>query len=149
MEDQALLDMLNAGVEGMIPFVARTGFEIVDAGRGHCTARLPLEPNVNHVGFMYAGALYTLAEVPGGVVAMTTFDPASTYPLVKEMTIRFSKPARSAISVSVSLSEDEIERVEREVAERGKSDWSWTCELTNEDGEVVCVTENQYQLRSR
>jgi acyl-coenzyme A thioesterase PaaI-like protein len=146
--DDDQLEALRVSLSNVIPFVERTGFEVVELRRGYCRARMPLEPNVNHIGTMYAGALYTLAEVPGGALALATFDPSRYYPVVKDMRIRFTALARTDIEVAVSLDDDQIARIQAEVDERGKADWQWECHLTDTDGTVVAITENLYQLRA-
>lgn len=146
--DAEQLEGLRRGMSSPFPFVERTGFEVVELRPGYCRARMPLEPNVNHIGTMYAGALYTLAELPGGAMALATFDPARYYPVVKDMRIRFVAPARTDVEVEVSLADGEAARIRTEADERGKADWSWECELTNADRTVVAVTENHYQLRA-
>lgn len=52
------------------------------AGPGSTTLRMPIEGNGNHVGTMHAGALFTLAEVPGGVVFGGVADMKRFYPIV-------------------------------------------------------------------
>ena len=146
--DDAQLEAIRAGMSRPFPFVERTGFEVVELRPGFCRARMPLEPNVNHIGTMYAGALYTLAEIPGGAMALATFDASRFYPVVRDMHIDFRRAARTDVEVAVELADDEIERIRTEADERGKADWSWTCELTDAEGTVVTVTENRYQLRA-
>ena len=146
--DDDQLEALRAGMSAPFPFVERTGFEVLEVRPGSCRARMPLEPNVNHVGTMYAGALYTLAELPGGVVALATFDPQRFYPIVREMHVDFRAPARTDAYVAVSLGDDETARIRRDVEADGRANWSWTCEVTDADGTVVTVTENHYQLRA-
>ncbi len=146
--DAEQLEALRVGMSAPFPFVERTGFEVVEVRPGHCRARMPLAPNVNHIGTMYAGALYTLAELPGGVLALATFDPARYYPVVKDMRIRFTALATTDIDVEVTLDEAEITRIRTEAAEHGKADYRWECELTDAHGTVVAVTENLYQLRA-
>lgn len=146
--DEAGLEALRVGMSSVFPFVERTGFEVVEVRRGFCHARMPLAPNVNHIGTMYAGALYTLAELPGGVVALATFDPARFFPIVADMRIRFTALATTDIDVRVSLDEDEIARIEHEATTTGRAPWSWACELTDAEGTVVARTENHYQLRA-
>lgn len=146
--DADQLDALRQAMAAPFPFIARTGFEVVALRPGYCRARMPLEPNVNHIGTMYAGALYTLAEVPGGALSLATFDPTSFYPVVRDMHIRFRAPAHTDVEVEVSLSPDEVERIRAEAEEHGRADWSWECQLTDADGTVVTTTENHYQLRA-
>ena len=61
-----------------IPFLGRTEIVVDHAERGFVRLRMPFEPNVNHVGMMYAGALFTLAEVPGGHLFLTRSTGRST-----------------------------------------------------------------------
>lgn len=145
--DAAQLEALREGMSAPFPFVERTGFEVLELVPGSCRARMPLAPNVNHIGTMYAGALYTLAELPGGAMVLATFDPARFYPVVREMHIDFRAPCRTDAEVVVSLDEDEIARIRDEAEEHGRASWSWTCEVTDAESTVVAVTENHYQLR--
>lgn len=64
---------------------------------------MPGAGNENHIGSMYAGALFTLAEIPGGALFLTSFDSARFYPIVKEMTLRFRRPAKGDIRVEARL----------------------------------------------
>lgn len=146
--DAEQLEALRVGMSAPFPFVERTGFEVLEVRPGYCRARMPLEPNINHIGTMYAGALYTLAELPGGVLALATFDPARYYPVVKDMRIRFTARATTDIEVEVSLDDAEVERVRTEADMHGKADYAWECHLTDAEGKVVATTENLYQLRA-
>ena len=132
----------------MIPFLRHSGVIVEKAERGYVKIRMPFEPNVNHVGMMYAGALFTLAEVPGGTLFITTFDPKRFYPIVKNLNIRFRRPAMTDVSVEVRISEEQASQVLAEAEKNGKADYSWQCELVDVNGEVVAITENEYQIRA-
>src|ERR1041384_3624142 len=93
------------------PFVERLGLELLHLERGRAVLRLPFEPNINHVGMVYAGALFTVAEVPGGVLFGSAFDISRFYPVVGDLQIRFVRPARTAVTVDARMTEDEIARV--------------------------------------
>jgi len=108
----------------------------------------PLKGNENHIGTMYAGALFTLAEFPVGALYLTTFDVSTCYPIVKEVTIRFLRPAKSDVTIELTMSEEEIRRVQAEVDEKGKSDFVLEGEIKDEAGEVVARSKALYQLRS-
>ena len=131
----------------MVPFTERTGVVIEHGEPGYVRLRMPFEGNVNHVGMMCAGALFTLAEVPGGAIFTTTFDFKRFYPLVKEMTIRYRRPAMTDITAEVRLSAEEATRISDEAERVGKADYGWECELVDTSGEVVAVSKNTYQLR--
>ena len=115
---------------------------------GYVKLKMPLKPNLNHVGTMYAGALFTLAELPGGAIFLTTFDASRFYPLIKGMDIKFLKPASTDITVEVRLAPEDAAQIQDQANEVGKADYSWECELRDESGQVVCVSSNRYQLRS-
>lgn len=142
------VERLTQGNWDTIPFLKHTGVVVEHAERGFVRLRMPFEPNVNHVGMMYAGALFTLAEVPGGTIFITTFDAKKYYPIVKDLQIRFRRPAMTDITVEVRISDDEAERVMAEAEANGKADYSWSCELKDTNGEVVAITQNEYQLRA-
>ncbi|OUS06693.1 thioesterase [Gammaproteobacteria bacterium 42_54_T18] len=131
-----------------IPFAERAGIDLVEFKRGHVKMKIPLEPNKNHIGTMYAGALFTLAEIPGGAIFMSAFDMTKFFPIVAEMTIKYLKPATTDIYVEVSMSEEEIERITNEATENGKSTFILEKELKDENGVVVAITTGTYQARA-
>ena len=141
-------ERITRGNWDTIPFLERTGIVVDHAERGLVRLRMPFEPNVNHVGMMYAGALFTLAEVPGGTIFLTSFDAKKYYPIVKDLQIRFRRPATTDITVEVRISDDEIARITAEADANGKADYGWECELKDAGGEVVALSRNTYQMRA-
>lgn len=131
-----------------IPFAARAGIDLLEFERGRVKMIIPFDGNQNHVGMMYAGALFTLAEIPGGALFMSAFDMSKYYPIVTEMKIKFLKPAMTDITVEVSLSDADIERITQEVEAQGKSVFYLETELKNTQGDIVAVTTGTYQARS-
>ncbi len=135
-------------IEQGIPFVGRTDVKVLAMEPGYVKLMMPLAPNVNHVGTMYAGALFTLTELPGGAMFLTTFDAGKFYPIIKGMDIKFVKPATTDITVEVRLDLEDAARIQEKANEAGKADYEWECELKDANGQVVCVSTNRYQLRS-
>ncbi len=141
------IDTLKKVIIDAVPFAKRTGVEIVELTERYVKMRMPLEPNLNHVGIMYAGALFTLAELPGGAIFATTFDYKRFYPIVKDMQIRFRRPATTDVTVEVRLSEEEAHDIEQRAERDGKADYEWECELRDASGKVVAISKNVYQMR--
>ena len=131
-------------VDRTIPFVERAGVEMLLVERGRAVLRLPFEPNINHVGMVYAGALFTLAEVPGGSLFASAFDMSRYYPVVGTVEIRYAKPAKSSILVDARMTDDEIERVGTEMADTGRSKYLLTHDLIDESGAVVATATGTY-----
>lgn len=132
----------------VIDFVERAGIRVDECEPGRCVLSLPAEPNINHFGTVYAGAIYTLGEVPGGVLFFATFDAERFFPLVKSSQIRYRRPGRGRLSVEATISSDEVERLEAAAAEHGKADYELDLEITDGDGEVVALMTSQYQMRT-
>ena len=138
---------LKFAIEKGIPFAGRSEVKVLELEPGYVKMMMPLEPNINHVGTMYAGALFTLAELPGGAIFVSTFDASRFFPLIKGMEIKFLKPATTDIMVEVRLSPEDASKIQDEANEHGKADYGWDCELRDANGQVVAVSSNRYQLR--
>ena len=131
-----------------VAFIENMGLETIEARPGYVKLKAPLKGNENHIGIMYAGALFTLAEVPGGTLFSTSFDTAKYYPIVKEMSIRFRRPAATDITLEMTMSEDEVDRIQTEAEVNGKADYVLEGELKDESGEVVALSKGVYQIRA-
>lgn len=138
---------MTAYVRSVIPIIDAMELEIVEAGRNEVAAKLPFAPNKNHFGASYAGSLFTVAEVLGGVFASTAMIMEGAVPLVKRVEIDFRRPATTDVVSRTTLTDAEIERVLAETAEHGKSDFQLHAEITDEAGTVVASTVGFYQLR--
>lgn len=135
--------------EEQIAFVKRSQLKAEVLERGLVRLRMPLAGNENHIGSMYAGALFTLAEIPGGALFLTSFDTQRFYPIIKEMNLRFRRPAIGDISVEAQLASDDIERLQSEASEQGKAEFVLDLQLRDASGEVVVESRGVYQLRKR
>jgi thioesterase domain-containing protein len=136
-------------IEEGIDFVKRMGLKVVDLKRGYCKLSAPIKGNENHIGTMYAGALFTLAEIPGGALSWSSFDLNKFFPIIKEMSISYRRPVTTDAYVEISISEDEIARIEEEASTKGKSDFILEGEIKDESGQVTALSKGLYQLRLR
>lgn len=134
-----------------VPILEAMGIRLVEVRPGFAAAELPAEPNVNHFGVTYAGSLFSVAEMLGGVLSLATFDLegdlAGFVPLVKESTIRFRRPVLGVVMAEASLADDEVARVGRDARASGKGEFVLEATLTDVQGEVVASTVGTYQLR--
>jgi hypothetical protein len=89
-----------------------------------------------------------VAEILGGIIALSTFDSSKYFPLVKNVDIAFVGMARSELRAQASLDDETIARIEAEAAERGKSDFTLEAVVTDADGKTVATTRGLYQLRA-
>lgn len=140
-------EMARVFTEEKIDFVKRCGLKAELLEPGRVRLRMPLQGNQNHIGSMYAGALFTLAEIPGGALFLTSFDVQRFYPIVKELNLSFRRPAGSDILVEACLDAAEIARIENEAERLGKAEYPLQLQLLDTSGEVVALSNALYQLR--
>lgn len=134
-------------LEESIDFIKRAGLKVEALERGRVVCRMPLAGNVNHIGTMYAGALFTLAELPGGALFFSSFDASKYYPIVTDLQISFKKAVKSDATVEMVLDEEEISRIQSEAETQGKARFELRGELLDAEGDVVATSVGQYQLR--
>ena len=146
-DDVDLAAQMNVGLEQLIPVAHAMGVRFTALRRGYAETSVPFEGNGNHFGVMYAGVLFTVAEVLGGGLHLATFDASTHYPLVKSLTIDFLKPGRTAITARTSLTEEQIAALEEQSSGGRKANYELVAELVDESGEVVARTRGDYQMR--
>ncbi|MGH3595042.1 MAG: DUF4442 domain-containing protein, partial [Mycobacterium sp.] len=113
-----LVGMMNGAMESTIPIAHQMGVKVVEARPGFAATTVPAEGNGNHFGVIYAGVLFTVAEVLGGIIALSTFDTAKYFPLVKNVDIQFVAMAKSEVRAQATLDDETIARIEGEAAQR-------------------------------
>jgi len=139
---------LNRVVGLAVPFARRNRFEVLEIRPGYLKARIALKGNGNHFGTMYAGPMFVLAEIPGGVMPLFECSSA-TLPVLKQLTMTYLRPAKSNVTVEFSLPPDALGKVEAIALRDGKADFDLVGELKDEDGVVVATSRALYQLRKR
>lgn len=141
-------EAMTAIVHRTVPILGAMGIEVLESEAGRAVALLPFEPNRNHVGTAYAGSLFSVAEVLGGILALSSLTLEGYAPVVKSLSIDYLKPALGDVRATVEMSAEEIERVLAEATATGKSNYELAVSVTDENGVTVARTVGQYQLRS-
>lgn len=90
-------------VETKFDFLRNMGLKVLILEPGKVRLILSMKGNENHLGILWAGVLFSLAEVPGGILAYSTFDMGKVYLVVKEMNIKFLKPGNTDATIEMSL----------------------------------------------
>ena len=143
-----LVVVMNGAIESTTPIAHKMGVKVVEARPGFAATSVPAEGNGNHFGVIYAGVLFTVAEVLGGIIPLITFDRSKYFPLVKNLDIQFVAMAKSDVRAEATLDDQTIARVEAEAAERGKADFTLEAVVTDADSQTVATTRGLYQLRA-
>jgi acyl-coenzyme A thioesterase PaaI-like protein len=135
-------------LEGAVEAIQRTGIRVLALRDRYAKMLMPIEGNVNHVGIMYAGSLFTLGEIAGGAIHLVSFDVTRLIPIVKEVSIRFRRPATTDVTMQVKLAPEEASRIEAEALDQGKADFALDLELVDANGEVVAIVGGTWQVRA-
>ena len=135
-------------IDQSIAFVHRAGLQVLDCGPGFAECRMPLTGNENHVGTMYAGAQFTLADITGGVLILASFDRQHYYPTLKNLTLDFLSPATSDLTLRCTVSADALAVLQQQLAGHGKAAFTLTGELIDTRGSVVTRSRGEFQVRA-
>jgi thioesterase domain-containing protein len=147
-ESPELAEVINAGMEQAVPAMHRLGIRVAEVRPGYAVATVPLAGNSNHFGSMYAGALFGVAEMLGGAMFYPSFDMARFYPTVKDLQIKYRRPAKTDVRAQAQLDAATLARMRHEVETAGRTEYVLDAVLTATNGEVVATTRGTYQIRS-
>jgi thioesterase domain-containing protein len=142
------LNQAKKVLETGIKFVERSGLKVLELEKGRVKCLMPFAGNGNHIGTMYAGALYTLAEIPGGALFLSSFDVARYFPIVREQTIKFLKPVTGDVTIEITISDARIAELQAEADAKGKAEFVLEGEIKTADGAVAATSSGIYQLRA-
>jgi thioesterase domain-containing protein len=134
-------------LEKAIKIIEKMGMRILDFQKYSVKIILPKEQNINHIGTVYAGSLFSLADYAGGVLFFATFDMKKYYPILREVTITFKTPGTTDITCEASMSPAQAEQMKSIIDETGKADWVLDLELKDEKGDVCSIVHGIFQMR--
>jgi thioesterase domain-containing protein len=140
---------LAAYLESAIGIVKKMGLKVLAMKDGYVKLQMPIKENVNHVGTMYAGSLFTLGEIMGGAIFVACFDMNKYYPIVKDVQIRYRRPALTDITVELSMSGEQVRQLTAALEEKGKADFPLELQLIDAGGEVVSIVQGVWQARKK
>lgn len=146
-ESPVTAEAITQTMKAVIPALGTMGVEAVELRRGFAASSVPIEGNANHFGAMYAGILFSAAEVLGGFLAASTFDSSKYFPLVKDLQIAFKRPATTDVRAEASLDDATIEKATADAESTGKAEFVIDAVVTDTNGVVVATTHGIYQLR--
>jgi thioesterase domain-containing protein len=141
------LEAASLAILQNIPITAAMGVQVVSLEPGTGAIEAPPEPNINHAGMMYAGTLFTLGELLGGLLPPVTWDISGYVPVVAGLDIKFRRPAYGTIRATATIADEDVERVRAELAAgEPKIRFPLGSSLTDESGTEVATTVGQYVL---
>lgn len=148
MSEAELISLFNAVLRDSVPAMYGLGIRVAELQPGHVVGTAPMDGNANHLGSMYAGTLFGLAEMLGGALFAASFDIARFYPTVKDLKIDYVRPATTDVRAETKLDLESIEALKAELEVTGKVQFELDAELTDTTGQVVATTRGTYQIRA-
>jgi thioesterase domain-containing protein len=146
LTDEQLKELAVAAID-VVEGIRRTGIQVAGMRERYCKLTMPLAGNVNHVGMMYAGSLFTIGELPGGLIVLASYGPGKYVPIVKEVSIRFLAPAVTDVTLELEWTREKADELENAVRDRGKADFPLEMEIKDAGGNVVSVVTGVWQMR--
>lgn len=143
--DMEIVRLLEEGSE----CVRRMGIKVVSLKPRRVVLSIPLDGNENHIGIMIAGALFSLAELPGVAFTFTIFDASRFFAFLLEMNIKYKRPVCSLATIEVSISDDEVERIRREAEAGGVAEFTLAGKIYDDSGALAAESTSRYQLRQK
>ena len=117
-------------------------FREVDVEMVHCAW------NINRNETHFGGSLFAMTD---GMYMMILMENLGTNYIVwdKSASIRFRRPARTAVRAEFRLSKQQIEEVRRAADTQPKVEPTWKIEIRDRSGEVVAVVERTMSVKRR
>ena len=134
-------------VHQLVPAIGRLGVRVDRLAPGSVRLVLPVADNTNHMGTMYAGALFALAELPGGLLPLSVLDPSKYVPIVARVEIDFVAAARTDVSLEASVAPEELSALAATADAEGKAEMVLDLEAMDAQGKVVLRSHAVYQIR--
>ncbi len=128
----------------LIPALDKLNARVLISEPNRIKVLLPLAGNQNHLGTMYAGALFSVAEFPFGLMHLVHFKGQPVLPVVGELTIRFLAPATTDVTVDLHVSDEEWQEMDEGTRANGKSRFKREIEILDEEENVVAVAKATY-----
>jgi uncharacterized protein (TIGR00369 family) len=141
---------VQALIEEKVPVAGFLGLAVEAVEPGHARLRMPFGPRIkNHLDIAYAGAIFALAEITGGVAMLSAFEQDGCTVLARRMEIDYVRPSRSDLLCDVALPDTVIAESRVAVQAEGKADVVLPIEVQDERGRVVARVSAFYYLRQQ
>ena len=134
------------------PMYRRTVARITEVSRDLHTAKIKISLNYknrNYVGSIFGGSLFSATD-PICMIQLIHILGDDYIVWDKAATIKYKKPARENAYAIFHFSKNEIEEIQNQVAENGKTDWVKKLNITDKtEKKVFCEVEKVIYIASK
>ena len=137
-------------IEEKVPVAGFIGLAVEAVGPGRARLRMPFNRQIkNHLDIVYAGAIFALAEISGGVAMLSAFEQDGCTVLARRMEIDYVRPSRSDLLCDVVLPDTIVAAGRAAVQVEGKADVVLPIEVQDDRGRIVARVSAFYYLRQK
>ncbi|MBN2392636.1 MAG: PaaI family thioesterase [Anaerolineae bacterium] len=137
-------------IEEKVPVADFLGLEVEVVEPGHARFRMPFSPRIkNHLDIVYAGAIFALAEIAGGVAMLSAFKQDSCTVLTRRVEIDYVRPSRSDLLCEVTVPDTDVAENMAAVEADGRADVVLPIEVQDDRGRIVARVSAFYYLRQK
>ncbi|UII24300.1 YiiD C-terminal domain-containing protein [Fulvivirga ligni] len=104
--------------------------------------------NKNLVGIHYGGSLYSMCD-PWYMFILIAQLGKGYVVMDKGAAIRYKKPGKGTLNCVFEVKKDQVEKIIAELDQVGKKDYTFLCEVKNEEGEVVTEVDKIVYVRKK
>jgi acyl-coenzyme A thioesterase PaaI-like protein len=144
------LQMLNQGLNMMIPFNEPHKFEIVDLKQFSVKTKIPyIKSNFNHLQGLHAGALMTISEFTSGILLLMNANPEKYRLILQKLEIEYFYQGKTDGFTSFSVEPDFLEK-EVVLPLQTQDAVIVPCKVHTHDseGNLLCTATVFWQLKS-
>lgn len=135
-------------IRSLIPTLERAGFCVEEAKAGYVKVKIPLSENNNHLGGIYAGSLFFLAEGAGAALFATVLDPSKYRKFVAtKADITYISPAFSDVWTEITAKSDMLDSIEKQCIESKKAFYTLNMILRDEKKETIAEVNITYCVK--
>ena len=139
---------IQALISKKVPVSEFLGLVVEEVEPGHVKLMLPFSNRVqNHLEIVYAGAIFALAEIAGGIAMLSVFDTSKYTLLVERLSIEFQRPSRRDLWCDLTLAPEMVAQVREQVKSEGKAKMTLPIEVKDGRQRVIARIQGAYYVR--
>lgn len=134
-----------------LPITTALGIAVAELDAQHLALTMPLTPNRNHKGTVFAGSLSALATLTGWSVVWLALREAgvSAHVVIQDAQIRYLAPARSDVTATAAFPDAATwQRALNGLRRRGKARLTLGAALRDVGGDVVATFSGRYVMHT-
>ena len=151
VKEASSLKRLQQSLYRNLPIYEHVGITVGALG-SNVRCRVPLSPeNENHFGAVHAAIQFAVMELAGGLASgqCETLKNGDFLLVVKRFSIEFLKPAMTDLTAVTSITDDQIQDIDRALQEKGRHAFELEISLLNESHQMVAIATGEYHAARR